>query len=139
MDRTKNIVNIIYKHHFARYLIVGGSTFILDFSLLISLHGYIRLGLALATTLAYWVSIIYNFCLNRWWSFSVAEKASLHRHLIPYSILLGFNYLFTVIFIGLASHFIYYGLAKVFAVAIQMSWTYFIYKSVIFTKKTENS
>ncbi|HUD10498.1 MAG TPA: GtrA family protein [Candidatus Saccharimonadales bacterium] len=129
------IIQKIYKHHFARYVVVGGTTFIIDISILIFLHGHVHINLAVATTIAYWTSIIYNFCLNRWWSFSASEKDSLHKHLIPYAVLLGFNYLFTVIFVGLVSHVMYYGLAKVLAVAISMSWTYFIYRDVIFIKK----
>jgi len=91
---------------------------------------------AIATTIAYWISIIYNFALNRYWTFSAWERESLRRHLSAYLVLLGFNYLFTVITVSLLSHIIYFGLAKVIAVAIQITWTYPIYKNVIFTKSS---
>lgn len=93
------------------------------------------LGLALATSIAYWVAIIYNFTLNRLWTFSIAEKESLHKHLASYLILLGFNYLFTVIFVSEVGHHIYFGLAKAIAVIIQTTWTYSVYKNVIFVRK----
>jgi putative flippase GtrA len=132
IEKTSVLLSYLYKHHFVRYLFVGGSTFVIDFSLLFLLHGKAGVGLGLATSLAYWTSIVYNFLLNRWWTFSAHDKKDLHKHLGTYLVLLAFNYLFTVVFISVASHTINYLLAKAIAVLIQMSWTYFVYKNVIF-------
>jgi putative flippase GtrA len=132
MKKSRAFVGYLYRHHFVRYLFVGGTTFILDFATLFVLHVHLLVPIALATTIAYWSSILYNFFLNRWWTFSKFEKESLHRHALLYGSLLGFNYLFTVIFVSLVSHYIYFGLAKILAVPIQMTWTYIIYKKVIF-------
>ncbi len=136
MQKTNELIRYFYKHHFVRYLFVGGSTFIIDLGLLIFLHSKARLGLSIATTISYWISVVYNFSLNRWWTFSASENSSLSKHLSTYSVLLAFNYLFTVIFVSLASHSINYALAKVIAVMFQMCWNYFIYKNVIFTKNS---
>ena len=118
-----------------RYLAVGGSTFVIDFLLLFALHGKLNVQLAVATSVAYWISIAYNFMLNRAWTFSARDKSDLRRHLSSYLVLLAFNYGFTVLFISLASHHINYLLAKAIAVGIQMSWTYLIYKKFIFTSQ----
>jgi putative flippase GtrA len=132
MKKTSSFVLYLYHHHFVRYLVVGGSTFAIDFTLLFILHGKLGVRLAIATSLAYWISIAYNFMLNRTWTFSARDKSNLHKHLGSYLILLGFNYTFTVIFISLLSHSMNYLIAKVIAVAIQMSWTYLVYKNLIF-------
>jgi putative flippase GtrA len=129
----KKFTLYLYQHHLVRYLVVGGSTFAIDLGLLVLLHGFEGVWLPLATAAAYCVAITYNFCLNRWWTFSASEKKSLHEHIIPYGVLLGFNFLFTVLFVSLVSHFINYAVAKVLAVAIQTSWTYFCYKHFVFT------
>ncbi len=136
IQKTKDFTLFLYQHHFVRYVFVGGSTFVIDFALLFILHQNFNLSVAIATTIAYWISIIYNFALNRYWTFSAWERESLRRHLSAYLVLLGFNYLFTVITVSLLSHIIYFGLAKVIAVAIQITWTYPIYKNVIFTKSS---
>lgn len=128
----KNLLLFFYEHHFVRYLVVGGSTFVIDFGLLFLLHGKAHIRLAIATSISYWVSIAYNFLLNRSWTFSARDKSDLRKHLSSYLVLLGFNYLFTVIFISVASHHINYLLAKALAVPIQMIWTYFVYKNYIF-------
>lgn len=137
MEQLRERAIFLYKHDFVRYLFVGGSTFIMDFLLLFVLHGTWHVNLAVATTVAYWVSIAYNFILNRWWTFNQRERQNLSQHALLYACIIGFNYLFTVTFVSLASHHIYYGLAKIMAVAIQMSWTYYIYKHYIFTTKVQ--
>jgi putative flippase GtrA len=114
---------------------VGGSTFAIDLFLLLILHDHLGVGVALATTISYWIAIVYNFILNRYWTFSLSEKSNLHKHLGAYLCLLAFNYLFTVIFVSLVSNYTQVGVAKVLAVAIQITWTYKIYKDFIFIDK----
>ena len=139
MQRTASLVAYLYKHHFIRYLVVGFSTVAIDLGLLFVLHGKASVHLAIATSIAYWVSIVYNFLLNRSWTFSASDKRDLKRHLTSYLILLGFNYVFTVVFVDIVSHHINYLLAKMLAVAIQMSWTYLAYKNLIFHHKSQPS
>jgi len=135
MLRTKNILLYLYKHSFIRYLIVGSTTFVLDFGILYVLHGVFELNLAGSASFAYWISILYNFLLNRHWTFSVSEKESLKRHITTYFVLLVCNYLFTVTFVSLAGEHMNYMLAKALAVFIQMMWTYVVYKRYIFTMR----
>lgn len=135
MEEFKKLTYFLYHHHFVRYLFVGGTTFILDLGILFILHGKLKLNLAGSTSVAYWLSTVYNFNLNRYWTFDSREKDSLKRHITTYLMLLIFNYLFTVTFVSIVGTHINYLLAKSFAVAIQMSWTYFVYKNYIFIKK----
>lgn len=123
-----------YEHPLVRYIFVGGTTFVLDLGLLIILHKPVGLGLALATSIAYWAAIAYNFFLNRSWTFSIKEKEDLSKHLVNYLALLAVNYLFTVAFVTLASRHINFAIAKAIAVVIQTSWTYKVYKDYIFVK-----
>ena len=133
MQKTSSLVLYLYRHHFVRYLLVGGSTFIIDFGILVTLHGKLGAGIAASTSIAYWVSIIYNFILNRYWTFDSREKESLQRHITTYFFLLVLNYIFAVTFVSFASDHINYIIAKAIAVIIQMIWTYPVYKKVIFT------
>ncbi len=117
-----------------KYLITGGTTFSIDFIVLVLLHGVLDVNLVLAATVSYWLSIIFNFTVNRLWTFNAKEKSDLAKHAILYSAILGFNYAFTVLFIVFATHVVKlpYTVAKVFAVALQITWTYPIYKRFIF-------
>ena len=139
MRDIKALTIYLYRHHFIRYLFVGGTTFIIDFGILYFLHSKLKLNLAGATSVAYWVSISYNFYLNRYWTFDSREKESLMRHITTYFALLVFNYLFTVTFVSIVGTHINYVAAKAIAVAIQMTWTYIIYKRFIFIKKNTDA
>ena len=132
MQKFKNLTIYLYNHRFVRYLFVGGTTFVIDLGTLVLLHGKLKVNIAFATSVAYWLSVVFNFTLTRWWTFSSSENNSLKKHLLFYSMLLAVNYLFTVASVSLASQHINYALAKVLAVAIQVSWTYPLYKNYVF-------
>jgi putative flippase GtrA len=134
MDKIRATTLFLYRHHFVRYLAVGGTTFVIDFGILFTLHGKLGIGIAAATSVAYWTSIIYNFIFNRYWTFDAREKESLQRHITSYFLLLVLNYMFAVVFVSYASTHINYIIAKAIAVAIQMVWTYPVYKKLIFVK-----
>jgi putative flippase GtrA len=135
MDNAKSITLFLYRHHFVRYLIVGGTTFVIDFGILYTLHTHFNVKIAAATSIAYWVSITYNFLLNRYWSFDKREKESLQHHITTYFMLLIFNYFFVLLFVSFFSHHINFIIAKAIAVLLQMTWTYYLYKNYIFINK----
>lgn len=132
MEKAKQISKSLYYHPFVRYVAIGGTTFALDFFLLVLLHGVLGINLLVATTVAYWTSIAFNFLANRFWTFGATETHII-KHVMTYGLLLGFNYLFTVAFLAVATNLgMHYTIAKVVAVAIQMTWTYVIYKRFVF-------
>ena len=135
MEMFREITQKLYNHKFIRYIVVGGTTFVIDLGLLILLKLHFHLSIPVATTIAYWTSIIFNFTLNRWWSFNIAEKKNLSKHMFSYLLLLSFNYLFTVIFVSLMSKYMSFALAKILAVLLSTPWTYIIYKNIIFKKE----
>ena len=132
MKEVRGFIGFLYRHNFVRYLFVGGTTFLLDIGILVFCHGVLDIRIEIATTISYWCSVLYNFGLNRWWTFSASEEKALHEHAFLYGLLLAGNYMFTLIFVTTMSSVIYYGLAKVLATGIQVIWTYPLYKYVIF-------
>jgi putative flippase GtrA len=141
MRRIGTVTLYLYRHRFVRYLFVGGTTFLIDFGLLYFLHNNLLTTVTFATSIAYWISITYNFALNRSWTFEAWENKSLKRHISTYFFLLVANYLFVLIFVAIFSNFIHFILAKAIAVLIQTTWTYYLYKHHIFiaNKKSQHS
>jgi putative flippase GtrA len=139
MEIIQKLYKKFFSGSFMRYLFVGTTTVAIDFVLLVLLHGKLGINISIATSIAYWVSIAYNFILNRFWTFSVSEKDDLHKHIMFYLVLLGFNYLFTVVFVTFVSKYIDYTIAKVLAITFQITWTYPVYKKVIFVHKPANN
>ena len=135
LNKIKHTIPALYQHKFVRYIIVGGSTFVIDFGILFSLHELLNISIPIATSTAYWVSVTYNFVLNRSWTFSGVEQKQLHKNAGAYLLLLAFNYLFTLLFVSVMSHFIYFAIAKAIAVGLQITWTYFIYKRYVFISR----
>ncbi len=134
MEVVKNITKQLYRHSLVRYVVIGGTTFCLDFFLLVLLHGVLHVNLLIAATISYWSSIAFNFLANRFWTFEATET-HIAKHAAAYGILLGFNYLFTLVFITVGTHLgLKYTVAKILSVAVQMSWTYLAYKKIIFKK-----
>lgn len=125
----------MFTSHLVKYVLVGGSTFSIDLGLLYIMHGLLGLNIAASASFAYWISISYNFVLNRHWTFSSSEKKSLLKHLTLYFVLLVFNFLFTVTFVAILSEHFNYIFVKIAAVLLQTSWTFLVYKKMIFTEQ----
>jgi putative flippase GtrA len=135
-QNTKIIANKLYRHSFVRYVVIGGTSFVIDFLLLVALHGSVGMNVLVAASISYWTSIIFNFLANRFWTFEATEQ-SIMKHVAAYLLLLAANYLFTIAIIALGQQLgIHYTIAKVIAVIIQMAWTYLVYKKVIFKTRS---
>src|SRR5271155_1998353 len=118
MENTKDNIKKLYRHHLVRYVIAGGCSFVLDFGLLFFFRLGLHLNLALATSIGYWTSVVFNFFVMRHWTFSAGDKKNLRKHALTYGILLAFNYTFTVLFVSIVSHSLHsFGEAKSIAVA----------------------
>ena len=131
----KSLLLTIYRKPLFRYLFVGGSSFILDLGILTLLYKVLGLNITMATSVAFWLAVIYNFILTRSWTFSVREKQQLKKHAALYACLLTANYLITTIFMLLTNNILYYALAKTIIVIAQTFWNYPIYKYLIFKKQ----
>lgn len=134
LQKVSKLHSFFFQHQFIRYLFIGGSTFVIDLGLLVILHDVLHINVLISASLSYWSSILFNFTMNRLWTFNKKGKDGIEEHILLYALLLGFNYLFTIGFIWVATHAgMHYTLAKVLAVGIQIAWTYIVYKK-IFTK-----
>lgn len=116
---------------FLRYVVVGGTTFAIDLGLLILLHGVFGIDKLIAATISYWISIVFNFTVNRFWTFGA--ETSITQNATLYLTLLFFNYLFALGFLWLGELLgVHYVIAKILATGLQVAWTYFAYKKVVF-------
>lgn len=97
--------------HFVVFLIVGGTTALLYFSLLIVLLEVLRLEYLVGVSLAYIAAIMFHFLLNRHLTFKAADSALL-RQGSRYAVMAMANYLLT--------------LAIVFCVVEQLRWNAYV-------------
>lgn len=114
-----------------RYVVVGGSSALLELLLFQLLYGVFHWEIAASNVSAIVLSTMYNFILNR--SFTFKQSGSPVRSLILYIILFAFNTSFTTWAIGaLASLGVIPIFAKLGTMCCVAVWNFFLYRLVIF-------
>lgn len=117
---------------FVRYLVVGFSSFFLEFTIFYGLLSWVGLGEIAANSIAITIVFWFNFLLNRFWSFK--SNGAILRQVIQYGFLFAFNIMFSNGFIYVVS--IVLGLspliAKVLSMGFIVMWNFVIYKKIIY-------
>jgi len=130
----------VRSHHqqIFRYLVVGGSGFVLDVGILYVLKQYVGASATLGVVCSQTVVILYNFLLNKYWSFQSAEngKVQFLKYIslvcINYTTGVGAMYLFHDV-LGF-----YYITVRIVTVACFVPINFLAYKYWVYAnKKTE--
>lgn len=130
MFLIKRIKNLLWPHRrqFVKYFIVGISGFIIDLGLLILVKEAFTLNPTLAVVLTQIVVLVYNFILNKLWTFR--NKDIPHKQLIRYAILASFNYLLGVLVMYIFNEILDfdYRLVRLGTVTAMVFWNFLLYK-----------
>lgn len=131
IHRIRAVLTAVLKHRVVRFLIVGGLSFAIDLGLLMLLHEAAGVALWIATPVAFVTSLVFNFLLQRIYTFKATNKG--HVSAAKYGALVVFNILATdAIVLLFAETELTYAVGKVVATALTMVWNFFIYKYWIF-------
>lgn len=121
-----------------RFLFIGGLSFALDLGLLIALHELFHVDLLIATPIAFLVSLIFNFFLQRIFTFQATNHHGISA--AKYISLVVFNIAVSdIIVAGFDALGWSYVVGKGVATALTTTWNYFLYKAWIFTSKTDSA
>lgn len=125
----------ILENSFIRYLIIGFSTFGIDFGMLYIIINGSGIEPTIANAISTLIGIIFNFTMSNFWTFQ-AGKGNKATKLSKYSLLATFNYLFGVgAFAVLHDIFdVGSGFSKVIVTGMVVCWNFLIYKFWIFVK-----
>ena len=114
-----------------KYLVVGGSSAVIELVLFQLLSAVFAIPLAAANVVAVVVSTVFNFLVNRNVTFKSTSNPL--RSLVLYLILFALNTTFSTVAISLlAAHGVYPLVAKVCTMACIVLWNFVLYKKVIF-------
>ena len=114
-----------------KYLIVGGSSAVIELVLFQLLSAVFAIPLAVANVTAVVVSTVFNFLVNR--NVTFKSTSNLLRSLVLYLILFALNTTFSTVAISLlAAHGVYPLVAKVCTMACIVLWNFVLYKKIIF-------
>lgn len=118
---------------FVKYLIIGCSSVLLDYCITIVLYNYANVSLFISVTSGFMFALIFNFILNKIWTFNSDRKQKTHREIFLYCTLVVFNLGFSNVFAYSLNVFdIGPTISKPLASVAIACWNYFIYKKVIF-------
>ena len=115
----------------ARYLVVGGLSFGVDAGILVALREGARSPLLVAATVAFWSALVFNFTLNRVWSFGGREDVKIS--FAKYLTLVAGNYLGTLAILSIGTGIgLNYVLVKAGAAGTAVCWNYLAYRFWVF-------
>jgi putative flippase GtrA len=121
-----------------RYLVIGGSVYILELAVIV-IAQQLGASAVLAVGLSFWLGLIVSFGLQKLVTFG--DKRLHHKVLLPqiiaFSLLVIFNFCFTLLVTKLLSDTIPAVATRTIALAITTIWNFYLYKTRIF--KTDDN
>jgi putative flippase GtrA len=120
--------------HLIKFLAVGGASFAIDLGLLTLLHEVFMVDLWVATPVAFLVSLVFNFFVQK--KFTFESDARAHVSFLKYGALVIFNLVATDVIVNLiAGAGQSYALGKVAATVLTTAWNFLLYKHWIFKEQ----
>lgn len=125
------------KLQFAKYFVVGVSGVGIDFVVMVALKELAGFHPVLATAISQVFSIAFIFTANKYWSFGSHHQTK--RQLVRYSMVLGFDYAYTVAMMYAGTDWLGfdYRLVRLVTIAVQVAWNFFLYKYFVYRKDEE--
>lgn len=140
-DRRSSLrdkVTSVTRHSGFRYLLIGGTSFLIDIGLLALFRQILDWPLWLATGSAFLLTFAFNYSLQR--AFSFGSDAGHGRTLLKYITLLAFNTLATIAIVWLVdSTGLGWGVGKVVATVITTGWNYFVFRYWVFAQSSRDT
>jgi putative flippase GtrA len=120
---------------FRRYLKIGVSVFAFELIVIVVAQ---KLGASavLAVALSFWMGLLVSFLLQKLVTFD--DRRLHHKILVPqiiaFSLLVLFNFLFTILVTRVTSDSMPAGLSRTIALALTTIWNFYLYKTRIFKR-----
>jgi putative flippase GtrA len=128
----------LYQNAIVRFLFVGGLSFALDLGLLALLHEVFDVALWLATPIAFVVSLVFNFLLQRMFTFRATNKGSVSA--VKYILLVLLNITVSdLVVTGFDALGWSYIIGKTTATVLTTVWNYLLYRHWIFQRTPEGT
>lgn len=134
----KNFSQKLAHHSLARYIFIGGVTYIFDIGILVGFYNGLHTSQSLAASASFWAGLLFSFLLQKLVAFQDYQKEvkAISRQAVWYALLVAVNYLITVTIVNLfAGKYII--LSRTLALLVTTCWNYLIYKKLIFRNDTK--
>jgi putative flippase GtrA len=125
---------------FGRYLVVGGSVYLFEL-IVIVVAQQLGASAVIAVGLSFWLGLITSFLLTKLFTFG--DKRMHHRVLLPQLIMMTllvlFNFGFTLLVAKLLTHVLPAVVSRTLALGITTIWNFYLYKTHIFKQDEPKS
>ena len=126
------MIRTLAQHQVVRYIFVGGFSFVIEIATLYSLNQVLRVSPTISVAISFWVGFIVAYTLQKLVTFQNKEKSrrALTKQLVGYSLLVVWNYSFTLLVVELFHASISVIILRTVVIAITTIWNYFLYKKL---------
>lgn len=134
----KDLIRKLWRRTVVRYLFVGGSSYVIELSVLLGLVSFASLSVSAATAIAYWIGLLMAFGLQKIVAFQDyrRELRWLTRQGLLFGLLTLWNWFFTVLFVNLWPDDMVVW-SRSLALVIMSGWNFIIYKKIIFKPQAQ--
>jgi putative flippase GtrA len=121
----------VFSHSIVRYAFVGLLTYVVELAVLIGLHSGLHTQRTVATGASFWVGLFVSFALQKLVAFQDFQKEvkAISRQAVWYVVLVGFNYVLTLVIVSLFPDKDLV-LSRTVALATVTCWNYVIYRVI---------
>lgn len=118
----------------ARYLIVGGLSFVVDFSLLYYLTEVFLINYLISAAISFTTGVVVNYLMSIFWVFKKRNVANRVNEFLIFTTIGAVGLLFNELFLWLFTNLltIHYLLSKIFAASLIFLWNFFARKYILF-------
>jgi len=136
-DIIKNPFSV-FKYSFFRYLLIGTSTFVIDFGIFNTLTLKMDTEPIVANLTSTFLSLFYNFSMSNFWTFRLGKSQQVKK-LSKYAVLATLNYIFGngAMYLFIEYTDLNHNLAKVLITITIISWNFLLYKKWVFTERSK--
>ena len=136
-----SIFSLIMSKKLARYLMVGGTAFIVEYGSFLVFYKFLGVQVYVANSISFCLGLGVSFMLNRSWTFNSGNfKRRGHHQLALYASLALINLGLTNIIVGLLKQAgISPTIGKIMAMLSIVCWNFIIFKLIIFASHTNES
>lgn len=115
-----------------RYVFVGGFAYVTEMVVLFSLQTWLHFSNVAAVAISFWVGFLVAFVLQKYIAFQnrEASRRVIARQLAGYSVLVVWNYIFTLVLVRVLGQHMPVMLSRTFAIIMITAWNYGFYKKI---------
>ena len=129
-------INLVFSIKIIKFLFIGGITALFLFLVLYTLHGIFKIWYVVASAIAYILTTLLGFGLQKFWTFRNKSIEKIKLQIIAYSLLAVVNFFANILlmytFIEILH--IHYLLAQFLTLSIIALWDFLLYSFFIFKR-----